>query len=116
MYAVVEDRNQQFRAAVGQRVRIPLRQDLETGSKVTFDKVCLVTGEGGAVGSPYVAGAKVTAVVLGNVQGHKVFIQKFKRRKNMRRRTGFRPQFTEIQVDGIHLEGRHLKGRPIAEA
>ena len=101
MYAVVEDRNQQFRAAVGQRLRIALRRDLEPGSTVTFDRVRLVTGEHGAVGSPYVAGASVKAVVLGSVQGPKLFIQKFKRRKNMRRRTGFRARFTEIRVEAI---------------
>lgn len=108
MYAVVEDRNQQFRAAIGQRVRIPLREDLEPGSQVTFDKVCLVTGEAAAVGTPYVDGASVTAKVLGRVQGRKLFIQKFKRRKNMRRRTGFRPRFTEIVVEGITVEGKEL--------
>lgn len=103
MYAVVEDRNQQFRAAVGQRVRIPLRSDLEPGSTVTFDKVCLVTGEPAAVGSPYVDGASVTASVLGNVRGPKLYVQKFKRRKNMRRRTGFRAHYTEIRVDAIEV-------------
>ncbi len=103
MYAVVEDRNQQFRATVGQRLLIPLCRDLEPGSALTFDKVCLVTGDKGVVGSPYVAGASVVAVVLGNVQGPKLFIQKFKRRKNMRRRTGFRAQYTEIRVEDIRI-------------
>ncbi len=103
MYAVVEERNQQFRATVGQRLLIPLRRDLEPGSTLTFDNVCLVTGDKGVVGSPYVAGASVVAVVLGNVQGPKLFIQKFKRRKNMRRRTGFRAQYTEIRVEDIRI-------------
>ena len=110
LYAVVDDRNQQFRAAVGQRVRIALRSDLEPGSTVTFDKVCAVTadpatGQPGAVGSPYVDGATVTGCVVGNVRGQKLYIQKFKRRKNMRRRTGFRAHYTEIRVDGIHVGG-----------
>ena len=69
MYAVVDDRNQQFRATPGERVKIALRSDLEPGSTVTFDKVCLVTGgDKGAIGSPYVDGATVTASVLGNGQ------------------------------------------------
>ena len=45
MYAVVDDRNQQFRAEPGERVQVPHNESWEPGTKVTFDKVCLVTGD-----------------------------------------------------------------------
>jgi large subunit ribosomal protein L21 len=106
MYVVFEDRNQQFRATAGARLCLPLMRDpktgaLEPGQKITFDKVCLVTGEGAKIGTPYVTGAKVSATVLGTVKGPKLVVQKFRRRKNSRRRTGFRARYTEVQIDAI---------------
>jgi large subunit ribosomal protein L21 len=101
VYAVVEDRNQQYRVAPGERVRLARNAELAPGAAVTFDKVCLVGGDDARVGTPYVAGARVTAVVLGNVQGPKVIVQKFRRRKNYRRRTGFRAKYTEVRIEEI---------------
>lgn len=101
MYAVVDDRNQQFRAEPGKRVQIAHNEALEPGSSLTFDKVCLVTGEAAKIGSPYVDGVSVKATVIGQVEGPKVVIQKIRRRKNSRRRTGFRARYTEIEIQSI---------------
>ncbi|MEY2981389.1 MAG: 50S ribosomal protein L21 [Planctomycetota bacterium] len=106
MYAVLEDRTQQYRVTAGDRVLIDL-MDVNPGDAVTFDKVCLLTGgEGGAgarIGAPYVDGASVTAkVVRQDVKGPKLVIQKFRRRKNSRTKTGFRARYTEIQIEAIH--------------
>lgn len=104
MYAVVDDRNQQYRVHPGERIQIHLHDGAKEGDTLTFDKVCLVGGEGqGKVGAPYVSGAKVTAkVVRANFQDDKVVIGKFRRRKNSRRRNGFRARYTEIQIEAIH--------------
>ena len=102
MYAVVDDRNQQYRVQPGDRIHIHLRQGAAEGDTLTFDKVCLVGGEGaGRVGTPFVTGASVTAKVVRQVKGPKVVIGKYKRRKNSRRRTGFRAQFTVVQIESI---------------
>jgi large subunit ribosomal protein L21 len=103
MYAVVDDRNQQYRVSPGDRIKIHLRQDAEEGATLTFDKVCAVGGEGeGRVGAPYVAGVSVTAkVVRSLLKGPKVVTGKFRRCKNSRRRRGFRPQDTEVQIEAI---------------
>jgi len=108
MYAVIEDRNQQFRVTPGERVLLPLNDSLESGASVTFDKVCLVGGDpvGGdetRVGAPFVEGATVTAVVEGNVKGPKLTIQKFKRRKTYRCRAGFRAQYTAVRIEKIEV-------------
>lgn len=104
MYAVVDDRNQQYRVQPGDRVQIHLRTGAQEGTTVTFDKVCLVGGEGtGKVGTPYVAGATVTAKVLKpEWKGEKVVSGKFRRRKNSRRRTGFRARYTIVQIEAIN--------------
>jgi large subunit ribosomal protein L21 len=103
MYAVVDDRNQQYRVQPGDRIQIHLRQGVAEGDSLTFDKVCLVGGEGtGRVGTPHVAGASVTAKVVRQIKGPKVVIGKYRRRKNYRRRTGFRAQYTVVQIEAIH--------------
>ena len=101
MYAVVDDRNQQFRAEPGQRIQIALDDSLEPGAEITFDKICLVTGDQARIGAPYVDGVSVTATVIGTVKGPKLVIQKIRRRKNYRRRTGFRARYTEIEIGQI---------------
>ncbi|MEM7198798.1 MAG: 50S ribosomal protein L21 [Planctomycetota bacterium] len=101
MYAVFEDRRQQFRVTAGDRILMPLNVALEPGSSVTFDKVCAVGGEQPRIGAPYVDGVSVTAKVLGSVKGEKVVIQKFRRRKDSRSKTGFRARFTQVQIESI---------------
>ena len=102
MYAVFEDRNQQHKAEPGARIQIDYNSDLEAGSTVTFDKVCMVGGDAPKVGTPYVDGASVTAKVLGDVKGPKVVIQWFRRRKASKKRTGFRARYTEIQIESVN--------------
>jgi large subunit ribosomal protein L21 len=102
MHAILEDRNQQYRVAEGDRVLIAFNRELEQGSMVQFDKVCAITGDTPQVGEPYVEGASVTAkVICAEVKGPKLVVQKFKRRKNYRRRTGFRARFTEVRIESI---------------
>ena len=103
MYAVLDDRNQQYRVQPGDRIQIHLRTGAAEGDTVTFDKVCLLGGEGaGKIGTPFVAGASVTAKVLRQLKGPKVITGKYKRRKNSRRRRGFRAQYTIVQIEAIH--------------
>ncbi len=102
MIAVLEDRNTQYRVAEGDRVLLAYQRGAEEGSTLTFDKVCLLTGDSPKIGTPYVDGAKVTATVLRpEVKGDKLVILKYRRRKNSRRRTGFRARYTEVRIDGI---------------
>jgi large subunit ribosomal protein L21 len=53
------------------------------------------------LGEPTLSGATVTAKVLGVAQGPKLVIQKFRRRKTLRRRTGHRQLFTMVKIDKI---------------
>ena len=110
MYAVVEDRNQQYRVQSGDRVFIALKSDAPVGSTFTFDHVCVwspvTPGEGGEgeakIGTPYVDGVSVTAkVVRQDVKGPKLIVAKYRRRKNSRKRTGFRARYTEVQIESI---------------
>lgn len=100
-YAIFKAGGQQFRAEQGRTLRIPV-MEAELGSKVTFDEV-LLTSDGKKVvaGQPTVKGAKVEAEVVGHGKDEKIYVFRFKRRKNYRRKTGHRQQFTEIKVTGL---------------
>ena len=81
MYAIVDIAGQQFKVEENQKV-IVNRLEAQEGDKVEFEKVLLKDNNGKVeVGTPVVAGAKVTAKVLGHVKGDKVTIFKKKRSK-----------------------------------
>jgi large subunit ribosomal protein L21 len=101
-YAVVVDGGRQYRVMAGQELEIDFRH-LPAGSELVFEDVLAVSKAGKlTIGKPKVKGAKVTAEVLGLVQGEKIYVQKFKRRKNYRRRTGHRAVSTKIRVSSIN--------------
>ena len=101
MYAIVDIAGQQFKVEENQKV-IVNRLEAQEGDKVEFEKVLLKDNNGKVeVGTPVVAGAKVTAKVLGHVKGDKVTIFKKKRRKGDQKQTGFRAALTQIQIEKI---------------
>ena len=53
------------------------------------------------VGTPYVEGAKVTAVIKDSFKDTKVKVFKFKRRKGYKRTQGHRQNYTLLQVEDI---------------
>jgi large subunit ribosomal protein L21 len=101
MYAIITDGNRQYKVEEGQELVIDYR-DVPAGEKVTFDRVLAVGGEGDTtLGSPLVNGASVAAEVLGPEKGEKLVIQKLRRRKNMRRKTGARHIYTRVRIASI---------------
>ena len=104
MYAIVKIGGHQVKVTPGTTVTVD-RLEAEPGSEVTFDQVLMVEKDGGEVlaGAPFVANAKVTAVVDGDVRGPKIRIFKKKRRKGMRRTRGFRHDLTRVRVTGVSV-------------
>lgn len=102
MYAIFVDGNRQYKVEQGQRLDIDLRSGVATGELVEFSQVLAIGGdEGLKLGSPAIAGAKVMAKVIGEEKGEKIYIEKFRRRKNYHRRTGHRQQYTRIEISEI---------------
>ena len=103
MYAIVEINGQQFKAEEGKKLFVHHIKDVEEGQAVEFDKVLLVDNEGTVtVGAPTVSGAKVVCEVVNPlVKGDKVIVFKMKRRKDSRKRNGFRAQFTEVVIKSV---------------
>lgn len=102
MYAIIADSGRQYRVEAGQELDIDFRE-AEKGDKVTFETVLAVSGDDGLrLGKPEVSGATVTAEVLGAKMGEKLVVQKFRRRKNSRRKTGHRQLHTRVKIESIN--------------
>ena len=102
-YAIFEAGGRQFRAEAGDSIKMPLMNG-DPGTKVTFDQV-LLTADGDKVktGQPTVRGAKVLGQIVEHGKEHKIYVFKFKRRKNYRRKTGHRQQYTEVKITDLKL-------------
>src|SRR5438046_664640 len=103
MYVIFKDGGRQFKAEEGQELELDYR-DLKAGEKLKFDNVLAVSDGGNLkLGAPLLKGASVTAEVVGLMQGEKLTVQKKRRRKNMKRRTGHRQMFTKVKISKISL-------------
>ena len=101
MYAIINISGKQYKAVSGARIRVP-KQDGETGTRLTFDKVLLINdGENTKIGKPILKGASVTGTILDHGRDKKILVYKKKRRKGYQRKNGHRQWFTEIQFDSI---------------
>ena len=100
-YAIFEDGSHQFRVREGEIITVD-RRDGDRDSEVIFSKVLLIAGEGEpTIGAPVIEGARVIAKYVREFRAKKVVIQKFRRRKNMRRRNGHRQYYTSVQITSI---------------
>jgi large subunit ribosomal protein L21 len=102
MYAIISDGGRQLKVQQGEELLVDYR-DISAGQQVTFDRILAVSDGSGdlKLGAPLVSGASVVAEVLGPEKGEKVSIQKFRKRKTYRVRTGFRPIYTRVRISSI---------------
>jgi large subunit ribosomal protein L21 len=100
MYAVVEINGKQYRAEKGSVLKVD-RIAAEKGAALSMDKVLLVSGDKVSVGSPYVTGATVKAVVQDEVKGDKIVVFKYKPKKDYRRTRGHRQRYTLLKIEDI---------------
>jgi large subunit ribosomal protein L21 len=102
MYAIISDGGRQLKVEQGQELLIDFR-DVPAGEKITFDRVVAVSDGAGdlKLGAPLVSGASVVAEVIGPEKGPKLVVQKLRRRKNFRKKTGFRSIATKIRISSI---------------
>ena len=101
MYAVIKTGGKQYKVSEGATVRVE-KIAADEGASVELDQVLMVVdGDKVNVGSPLVAGGKVTATIKAHGRGKKVEIIKFRRRKHHRKQMGHRQSYTDLQITGI---------------
>jgi large subunit ribosomal protein L21 len=105
MFAVIKAGGKQYRVAAEDVIRID-GIDREPGEIVEFGEVLMLGGDNIQVGAPTISGAMVAGEVLQHTRGKKVISFKKRRRKNSRRKRGYRHDFTVIRITEILTEGQ----------
>ena len=100
MYAVIQTGGKQARVAEGQTLDVELLGQDE-GAEVTFTPILLVDGDTVVATPGDLAGASVTAKVVGLNKGPKIRGFTYKNKSNNRRRWGHRQKYTTIEITGI---------------
>lgn len=103
MYAIIEAGGRQLKVTTGDVVRLELPATEE--KTLTLDRVLLIGGTDSPakIGLPTLAGASVSADILGNVKAPKVMLQKYKRRKGYSKKQGHRQKLVEVKITGIKI-------------
>ena len=103
MYAIIRAGGKQAKVRSGDVIEVERVKN--AGDTVEFQPI-LVVDEDGATHSDTsdLAGAVVTAKVLGEVKGDKVDIFKYKNKTGYRRHMGHRQTFTQLEISGIQMK------------
>ena len=119
MFAVIKTGGKQYRVAPEDVIRVD-RVKGEPGEIVEFGEVLLLGGDTPELGLPTVAGATVAGELLQHERGDKVIAFKKRRRKNSRRKRGYRHEFSVVRITEILTGGakpsKEAKPRPKREA
>ena len=122
MFAVIKTGGRQYRVVPDDVLEIG-KIDGEVGTIVQLGEVLVLGGDTPVLGMPTVSGASVAAEVLQHKRGPKVIAFKKRRRKNSRRKRGYRDEITVLRVTEIltndakpSVGPRPKKEKPASEA
>jgi large subunit ribosomal protein L21 len=102
MYAVIEKGSKQYRVSAGDVIEVA-KMLAQVGDKIEIERVLMVEESGQVnVGTPTVAGAKVTATVQAHGRGKKIIV--YKHKKNYHRKQGHRQDFTRLRIEEIQAK------------
>ena len=104
MFAVIKTGGRQYRVVPDDVLEIGKIAG-DVGTIVQLGEVLVVGSDTPVLGAPTVSGASVAAEVLDHKRGPKVIAFKKRRRKNSRRKRGYRDEITVIRVTEILTDG-----------
>ena len=103
VFAVIETGGKQYKV-IEQDIIFVEKLEANEGDEIVFDSVKALSNDNGfKVGAPTVEGAKVTAKVLKNGKNKKIYVLKYKPKKNEKKKIGHRQPFTKVQI--VKIEG-----------
>lgn len=115
MFAVIKTGGRQYRVVPDDVLEIGKIAG-DVGSIVQLGEILVVGGETPVLGTPTVAGASVAAEVLQHKRGPKVIAFKKRRRKNSKRKRGYRDELTVLRITEILTDGKSPSIGPRAKA
>jgi large subunit ribosomal protein L21 len=104
VYAVIKTGGKQERVEEGQTLAVE-RLDVAQGDEVTFEPILVVDGETVLARPAQLAGAVVSARVVGETKGPKIRGFTYKPKTRGRRAWGHRQSYTTIEITGISRKG-----------
>ena len=113
MYAVIKTGGKQYRVSKDDVLSVE-RLNAKPGDAISFDHVLMLGSADTApvIGTPVVAGAKVTAEVLELNRGPKLIAFKKRRRKNSRRKKGHRQDLIKVRIMEVLGAGQTASAKP----
>lgn len=101
--AVIKTGGKQYIVAVGDILDVELLAgELKAGDKVEFDQVLMVdNGKDVTLGTPFIKGAKVTAIYEGLKKGTKISILRYKSKSNRDRKIGHRQKYARVKIESF---------------
>ena len=97
MFAVIKTGGTQYKVAQDDTIVVE-KLNAEIGSTVTFDNVLALDEK---IGTPTIAGAKVSAKVIKQTRDDTVIVFKKKRRQGYRRKNGHRQYISIVKITDI---------------
>ena len=101
MYAIIATGGKQYKVAEGDVIRVEML-GVEAGQTYNFDQVLAVNNREMIIGTPTVAGATVSATVMGEGRAKKVIVYKYKRKTGYHKKNGHRQSYTELKIEKIN--------------
>lgn len=105
MFAVIKTGGRQYRVVPDDVLEIGKIAG-DVGTIVQLNEVLVLGGDTPVLGAPTVAGASVAAEVLDHKRGPKVIAFKKRRRKNSKRKRGYRDEITVLRITEILADGK----------
>ena len=100
MYAIIETGGKQYKVNEGDIIFIE-KLDVNEGDTVDFCVKAISVGDEFKVGAPTVEGAVVSGKVIANGKGKKIYVMKYKTKKNEKKKIGHRQPYTKVQILSI---------------
>ena len=108
MIAIFENRGKQYKAKIGDFLKLPKISTLNKNDSITFDKVLFIKDTNGQtiIGSPLISGTQIIGQVVEQIKDKKIIVFKKKRRHNYRRKIGHRQDLTLIKIKEIKMSSQ----------
>ena len=104
--AIIEIAGHQYQISPGATIDIPYQKNLTEGKTTTLNQVLAVIDDQQNLtpGKPYLPNITVKAKVIKHFKGPKTSQINYKAKSRYRRRIGFRPHFTRLEIIQIQTK------------
>src|SRR5690606_9667825 len=101
-FAVIATGGKQYVVSEGKSIKIEkMKGEFKEGDTLTFNEVLLVHKGTTSVGTPHVAGAKVTGTLEKIARAPKVVVIKYKQKSRYFKKNGHRQPYFQVRIDSL---------------